>query len=270
MNLNVRGTKGARMVDAGRVRNVATPGATSTWQPVGHGQLIDTVTAAADRIGMVITGEEHFLGKGGNRYFGRLRVAPKAPGTLAVSQPADYGFFVGLRNSLDKSYASALGFGTNVFVCSNGVFSAEYTLNRKHTPEILTDLPRLTDVVMSRFCHHQANVRHRFDVYKHTELLDVEAHDIIIRAAEAGATNYRQVPTIVKQWRTPDHNEFSQHRNAWRLFNAFTEAAKMGSEEDLWDRSLILQNVFDNHCGYTAPEPEVLTSQTPEEVAALN
>lgn len=269
MNKKVNGTKGARKVERSQVLNVLTPAATATWQPVSHQKLIDTVQEAAQNQGLKVVGEEHFLGKRGNRYFGRLRVEP-AVAHPQIQTPGDYGFFIGIRNSVDKSYASSLGFGTNVFICSNGCFSAEYILNRKHTPEILSDLPRLTGVVMSRFTGHQANVNHRFDIYKHTELATCDAHDLIVRAAESGATNYRQVPTVVAQWKRPDHSDFAKHQNVWRLFNAFTEAAKLGSEADLWDRSLKLQTLLDGHCGYSAPEPEVLTSSTLEEVATLN
>jgi hypothetical protein len=269
MSKHVAGTKGARVANRTEVFNVVTPPATDTWQPVSHKLLIDTVATQAEARGLKIVGEQHFLGKDGSRYFGRMKVEPSTP-NRQIATPTDYGFFVGLRNSLDKSYAGSIGFGTNVFVCANGMFSAEFIMNRKHTPEILTDLPRLTGEIMGRFGGHRANIQHRFDIYKHTEVSDRVAHDLIINAAESGATNYRQVPTIVKQWKTPDHPEFGEHKNAWRLLNAFTEAAKLGSESDLWDRSLILQGMMDRHCGYEAPDPEVLTSQTPEAVSILN
>lgn len=269
MSRNVKGTKGCRSVERSDVFNVVVPPATNTWKPVSHRLLIDTVAAAVEKRNLRIVGEQHFLGKSGDRYFGRLRVQPD-PKQTQVAVPEDYGFFIGIRNSLDKSYAGSLGFGSEVFICSNGLFSAEFIMNRKHTPEIMTDLPRLTDEIMSRFGGHRANIQHRFDVYKHTEVSDRVAHDLIIQAAEIGATNYRQVPTVVKQWKTPDHNSFGERKNAWRLLNAFTEAAKLGSEADLWDRSLGLQGLLDRHCKYQAPEPEVLTSATPEEVAILN
>jgi hypothetical protein len=265
----VSGTKGARRVDRLAIANLVIPPATDSWCPVGHVQLLDQVERNLDSRGFKVVGEEHFIGRDAARYFGRLSVQPKiAP---ATGNPSDYGFFVGLRNSTDKSFASTIGFGTNVYVCSNGCFSAEHILNRKHTPEILVDLPPLVDTILCRFGGHTEVVKHRFDTYKHIELADGEAHDLIIRGAELGATNYRQVPTIVGQWKSPDHPEFKEHRNVWRLFNAFTEAAKMGSEADLWDRSLVLQDMFDKHVGFVAPDREVLTSATETvEAMALN
>lgn len=268
MNLNTTRTRGTRRVDRAAVQLIRTPAATDTWTPVSHEELLCTVTRSLGDRGMKIAGEEHILGKDGARYWGRLRIVPvERP---VIEQPGDYGFFVGVRNSLDKSMAAALGFGTSVFICSNGCFSAEYLLNRKHTNEINEDLPRLIGAVADRFTGHQATIRHRFDTYKHTEVSDRDANDIIIRAAEGGVTNYRQVPTIVKQWQTPNHHEFSVQKNAWRLFNAFTEAAKLGSEADLWDRSVQLQSLFDRHCGFNAPERELFSSSTEEEVAVLN
>lgn len=247
-------------MDRGTIMEVPTPPSTETWCPIGHGTLLQQVHELATQRGLAITGEEHYLGRNGARYCGRLKV--QQPGRAIVETPKDYGFFIGVRNSLDKSAAATLGFGTDVFVCANGCFSAEFILNRKHTPEILSDLPRLTAEVMDRFANHTAAVKHRYDVYKHTELSNTEAHDLIILGAENGATNYRQVPTIVSQWKAPDHPEFAEHKNAWRLFNAFTEAAKLGSEADLWDRSLKLQGLFDAHCKFDAPTREIVNSTT--------
>lgn len=266
MSRNVSGTKGARLVSREAVNLVQVPSATTTWTPVGHGKLLNVVAEQVEKAGLKIVNEEHFLGREGNRYFGRLHVKHTSE---ALHNPEDYGFFIGLRNSLDKSFAAALGFGTSVFVCSNGCFSAEHILNRKHTQEIMEDLPRLAGVVMARFAANRENVLQRYDAYKHMELSDAGAHDLIIRAAEGGAANYRQVPTIVQQWNTPNHPEFGERRNHWRLFNAFTEAAKLGSEGDLWDRSMKLQALFDESTGFIPPSREIISSETPEVVEAM-
>jgi len=266
MNARTNGTKGARLVARCAVSQVLAPAATPTWTPVSHDRVLSTVGKAVEDRGLKIVGEQHFLGSNGNRYWGRLKVAPARS---QVAAPEDYSFFVGVRNSLDKSMAAAIGFGTEVFICSNGCFSAEFILNRKHTPEINHDLPRLIGIAADRFNGQAATTRHRFDVYKNIELSNEAAHDLIIRAAEGGVTNYRQVPTIVKQWKAPDHYDF-RHPNVWRLFNAFTEAAKLGSEGDLWERSVLLQGMLDTHCRFNAPEREVILSATADEIAVLN
>lgn len=267
MTKHVRGTKGARLVGRSAVMQVRAPEATPTWRPVTHNHLLTLVEKRLEGLQLEVQDSQHYLGKDGAQYFGRLHVQPV---DKTIERPGDYGFFVGLRNSINKTLAGTLGFGTNVFVCDNGMFSAEYILNRKHTPEIVNDLPRLIDITLNRLVGHQDTIRHRFDTYKQVEVGDREAHDLIIRAAETGGTNYRQVPTVVEQWHRPNHPEFAEHKNAWRLLNAFTEAAKLGSEADLWDRSLTLQEMLDTHCRFTGPDREVITSSTVEEVAQLS
>jgi hypothetical protein len=52
---------------------------------------------------------------------------------------------------------------------------------------------------------------------------------------------------VLEEWRRPKHPEFAD-RNAWSLFNAFTEVQKGG----LWRlprRTEALHGVMDAHCG---------------------
>jgi hypothetical protein len=61
--------------------------------------------------------------------------------------------------------------------------------------------------------------------YKEERLSDARAHDIVIRAVDCAAITPAQIPDVLLQWRKPVHVEFAG-RNAWSLFNAFTEVQK--------------------------------------------
>ena len=76
-----------------------------------------------------------------------------------------------------------------------------------------------------------------------------EAHDLVIRALDVGATPGSDIPSIVKEWRDPKHDEFKP-RNAWSLFNAFTEIGKKWGGA-LGQRTTRLHGLFDNVCGLT-------------------
>ena len=77
---------------------------------------------------------------------------------------------------------------------------------------------------------------------------DVAAHDLIIRAVDAGGgCSNRLIPSVLEEWRTPRHKEF-QPRTAWSLFNGFTEALK-GNLFDLPRRTDALHQLFDAQVG---------------------
>lgn len=55
-----------------------------------------------------------------------------------------------------------------------------------------------------------------------------------------------QIPTVLKEWRTPRHPEFADDgKTAWRLFNAFTEAFKDTSVWNTASRGTTFQELFD-------------------------
>jgi hypothetical protein len=59
------------------------------------------------------------------------------------------------------------------------------------------------------------------NVLRETELGDVLAESLILRAWDKGIISSPQLPGVLKQWREPEFEEF-QDRTAWSLFNAFT------------------------------------------------
>ena len=61
---------------------------------------------------------------------------------------------------------------------------------------------------------------------------------------DADAITNSQIPEVIDQWREPDHQEF-QPRNAWSLFNAFTEATKKVNPHTQIKRGEALQRLFD-------------------------
>ena len=104
-------------------------------------------------------------------------------------------------------------------------FSGEVKLARKHTTHIARDLPRLVQSAIGKLMdrwHHQDT---RLSIYKLTEIEDRTAHDLIVRATDVGVCPNKLIPRVLHEWREPRHEAFKP-RNAWSLFNAFTEVLK--------------------------------------------
>lgn len=240
---------GANAATRERVREVQTPEARETWVPIGHEDFISMAVATLERRGLRVVEEGHGLwGKDGSRYFGVLQVQN---GFVAT----DYGMLVGLRNSHDQTFPAGLAIGSRVFVCDNMAFSGEVVLKRRHTREILRDLPNLVDRAIERLLSLGKYQAQRIAAYKEYEL-DVlddgrEVHDLVIRSLDAGVIGPRRIQAVLQNYRQPQHEDF-QPRDLWSLFNAYTEALK-GSGSTLPDRTMKLHRLFDAQVGIEAP-----------------
>ena len=130
-------------------------------------------------------------------------------------------------------------------------FSGEVKLARKHTTHICRDLPRLVQSAVGKLMdrwHHQDT---RLATYKQNALDDRTAHDLIVRAVDVGVCPNKLVPRVLHEWRNPLHDCF-ESRNAWSLFNAFTEALK-GNLVELPRRTEALHGLLDTHVGLHSP-----------------
>jgi hypothetical protein len=250
---------GAHEATREQVFETPTPEATETWTPIPHSTLLSLVTAAITASGQVITREGFGLWRNGQRFFGVMEVRNG-------QRHDDYSMLVGVRNSHDRSFAASLGLGTRVFVCDNQAFSAEVQIARIHSKFILRDLPGLVDKGVALLHDKRGYQDRRIDAYKGYALGDKDAHDIVIRALRARIINVQRVDKVVAQWYEPDHDAFAP-RNAWSLFNDFTEALK-GSGAALPDRTIKLHGLMDAVVGLPAFQSGTTVIDAETEAAA--
>ena len=233
---------GAHQADRDQIAEAPTPPRTQSWVPVPHHQLIDQVESTLSGCGMKVVIEAHGLWGESSRYFGLLEVRKG-------KADKDYGLVVGLRNSHDKSFPAAIALGASVFVCDNLSFSREVSLARRHTRFIERDLPQVVSTAVGRLTDMRQKQDERISAYKEVEVDDIKAHDFVIRAVDARVLPITKVPTMLKEWREPGHEEFAENgKTAWRLFNAATEALK-GNLPMLPARTQALHGLLDAECG---------------------
>ena len=212
---------GGARVEPEQLERVKTPDAVGRWQPVAHATLAAQVRRGLEDAGMKVLTEAHALNKAGAQYFGLMQVA------IDGRTSNEWGTIVGLRNSHDKRFPAALAMGNAVFVCDNLAMAGEVVLARRHTTNILRDLPEVTTRAIGRLSDFVGMTERRATLYRNREMSNTEAHDLIVRALDARAITTTMVPKVLEQWRTPNHPEFSD-RNLWSLYNAFTETLKGG------------------------------------------
>jgi hypothetical protein len=221
---------------------VPTPPATSTYVPLPYETFLIRIEKQLAVEGMEIKEERLALSNNGQRMFGLLGL--EMPGRESKA----YRCVLGLRNSYDKSISTGVCVGASVFVCDNLSFNGEVTFARKHTTNLMRDLSWLIVETISRLPGKFVAQSATFDAYYNTDLCDLRAHDLIIRFVDEGAINVSDIRTVLKEWREPRYPEFAKcGKNAWRLFNAATEAIK----GDLWRlpaRTTRLHTVLDSVC----------------------
>lgn len=233
---------GGQLATREQVFVVPPPAATKTYVPLPYESLLTRIEKQLTIEGIVIKDEKLALAKEGQRLFGLMELSfPQFPAR-------NYGCVLGLRNSYDKSFATALCIGASVFVCDNLSFNSDVTWERKHTPGLLKDLSWMLTETVSQLPAKFAAQGKTFDTYQRTELSDRQVHDIIVRLFDEGALNLMDIPKVIKEWREPRHPEFAESKTAWRLFNAATETLK----GDLWRLPVRTQHVhaiLDAECG---------------------
>lgn len=232
---------GAEQASREDVESASTPRATSTWQPIPHIDLIERVESALQTNHLAVGNTAHSLSHGGSRYFGLMEIRESS------MHVEDYAWVLGIRNSHDKTFPAGLVAGASIFVCDNLSFSGEVRVTRKHTRYILRDLPSLVQGAVGKLMHAWHNQATRIETYKHYRLSDEQVHDLVIRSVDVGVVPNRHVPDVLDERRNPRHDEFAP-RNAWSLFNGFTEALK-GNLAELPRRTERLHGLLDSEVG---------------------
>ena len=229
---------GAELVNRAELHQVPTPRNTETWYPLAHSLVLNEVLHQLANCGFIVTEEAHALSHDGQRYFGVLNITLPGRGIF------EWSWAVGIRNSHDKTFPAGLVAGTKVFCCDNLCFSGEVQIARKHTRYAERDLGHLTARAVGQLGGKLRRLDERILCYTETAVDDRHAHDIVIRALDAGAITTTQVPEVLQEWREPSHAEF-QPRTAWSLFNAVTEVHKRVNPHTACRRGEALYGLFD-------------------------
>ena len=118
---------------------------------------------------------------------------------------------------------------------------------RKHTTNVLRDLPQIVSRGIRALSDMWNKQEARVAKYEATPLTDDEAGTLILRGYRAGAVGKTMIADVLDQWEKPAHEEFAP-RNLWSLHNAFTEVYK-GNLIALPKRSQALHSILDPFAG---------------------
>jgi hypothetical protein len=204
-------------IDRDQLRLIPVPPTTSTFKPVQHYEMVDSLTKVLSLKGINIEREQFAIRHDGSRLFATFDLSiPGVEGTCAS---------LGLRTSNDKSFAVQIIAGMRVFVCDNMAFNGDMiALSRKHTAKLDVDYEMLGAI--KRYVQH-------YDVLS-VHVRELQARAINDDQAKAMmwdvVVKHRCIPlslgmAVAKEYFEPKHPEF-EPRTAWSLHNAFTEVIK--------------------------------------------
>ena len=133
-----------------------------------------------------------------------------------------------------------------VTVCDNLAFSGEATASRKHTVHVFRDLPDMIYRMLSQVRAMQERTVAEIAAMKDRELGTEEADHLMVESIRANALPASLLPKVLERWEKPAQPELFGGRNAWLLFNSFTEVMKTRSPRQQMEDSLRLTRVFRN------------------------
>jgi hypothetical protein len=248
LNLVARmGPFGVRFAD---VEACSTPAGTSTWKPIPHTTLIEqTLDRMADG-GFSVIDQAHGLARDGDHYMGLFHLR-------ADEVHDDYGLVVALQNSHDKSVAARLGVGAGMYAGGALAFTGEIRFGRKHTPNILNDLPNLISHAVTKIDPFRRRQDTRLAQYKGKRIRDKTAHDLLIRSLDFKVVSGSKLPKVLEHWREPQVESIaSDGRTLLRLWHAFGTSLVDCNVFSLPGRTIRLGNLLDDACGLSLPPVE--------------
>ena len=228
-------------VQRDELKNLPTPPATATWQPVSHEQFDGLVRESLTQAGIQVAQSYYGLSRfteEGHRH--RLFAILETQDRILDNQ---VGLTIGLRNSTDQSMSAGLVYGNHVFVCDNLAFAGEYVIRRRHTARILEDLPALIDRGVGKYFEQVERQRILIERLQDRRLNDREAYHAMVSASARGIIPYSSIKAVRKEWHLPTHEAFAP-RTGWSLYNCFTEAMKRYIPSAAADRTLRLTGFF--------------------------
>lgn len=193
------------------------------WQGLNHGKLATAVVNGIKSHGLEIRQETWYVNPSRTDLFGAVDIEPNASvgATLDIGQEAL--FSLGVRHSNVGKYAVSFCVGARIVVCSNGLFTGDFTLKRRHTTKL--DLAPMIDAGIVRYLQEAEHLETFINGMRAVDINDRDAAHAILQSHEDKLINFRYLEGVDKLWRNPPHAEF-EPRTAWSLYNAFTETAK--------------------------------------------
>lgn len=192
---------------------------TSYWEGVKHVDLVHTVRKVAKQHKLKITDEQFQTGNKGDTLFASWDFDKRVPG-----KGDEMRMSLGYRGSNMGRYAHTFATGARVVVCQNGMIAGEFSVKRKHTTTV--ELLPLVERAFDQYLKDVSLIRPLMDRLKAREIDNEQAAELMLESARRGIIGWSRIRIVDEHWNHPQHEQFVED-NAWTLYNAFTQSAKV-------------------------------------------
>lgn len=216
---------GGEMVTREQVDLVWKPEATSSYQPIAHGDVVDLAKEIVDyRLGYKLRSEQYGLNKDGAQFFF----------ALTYDTGEEQGFTIAGRNSYDKTLKVAYVGGSRVLVCDNLALRGDALhVQRKHTKNVLRDIHDLCDGAVQGGVVAAKSLAEMWRQMRQYPVDLDRGYEIMGRALGHDVIKPQQVTLAMDAWEEDLHG-FG--RSLFGVYQAFTEGCKRGAANLMIDR----------------------------------
>ena len=258
-------------VSLDQLKQMETPNATDTHQPIPHYEAVSTVLNRMSSMNYELTADPEIgISHEGSRCYWLFKVAndimAKAWGTI-----------IGGRNSHDKVFSFDIFGGYNVFICENMMATGEVKVGTKHTVHVYDRFTKRVDEALMKIDRSNLVNQDRIAKYKEftlpredfdneeilndkNEVIEIKQtyesspfmNDFVIKSMYKGIISPSSTKKVLDQWKQPKYEEFTE-RNAWSLSNAYTETFKgYDNPSQAYQRGIKLTSMIDELVGFPA------------------
>jgi len=216
--LTVREQKRERIVSRDELMTldvVRPKDAGQQWQGVHHGELAQAIVMQLEEREISIVSENwHVAGKDDARLTGSLNL--EIPG---LTPPEGMAYSLGVHHGNDTCHALKFAAGTQIFICSNGMVTGDFTLRRLHTSGF--NLLSVVEEGLGNFMDEIPAIAPFIDTLKTRRFTEDTSNHILMEAGRQHLLPWSRIGMVDKEYHKPRFTGF-EPGTAWGLYNAFT------------------------------------------------
>lgn len=217
---------------------IPIPQETDTYIPVSNQMLLNKVREIAGDYGYYPLKQSFTTAKGGDVMTGVINFG---------GSDKDMGMSLGVLNSYDKSKKLAIASGTNVYICTNGMFRADIVEMRKHTGNVILEL----ETIITR---QIVNMRKEYDTL--IEFKDraksaqidrlLVSHLIGEMFYEEDLITTTQMSIVKREMSNSTFGVMNEKISLWQVYNWVTESYKAEHPASFLNKHIEFHNYFEN------------------------
>lgn len=227
-----------------KLQMVPVPCATNTYSPISNMVIHDTIVKEAKTNGFDIT-DMFVKTRNGRNCITMYSLQDK----LASYQDPEIGIRVAFKNSYDRTMSFGFALGSEVFICSNGMVSGEYTIKKQHRMKEVEEYAK--ELICQYFGNvrgeHEKNLIFAQELKKHDVSRDDAARIVGELFINNKIINQSQLREMTNQMFTSEKfSNFSDNDfiSGWDLYNHGTEALKTSANGNLFTKHIGYSNYF--------------------------